>query len=1060
MGFHIRDSYLNEQETYHAALQLLSTKNRFIPNYKCDLQNNLIAVVGGAEAKTSLYIANVLSIYNIPQPRAQRVGLLKDRAGTLEVERQSLPSLFGGAKAASVVSQLNRKRHWNQTRRRILGKAHRVRHRGTAHLAAVGHRPLEVLVSFRAMVLTYSSTSLMNETLSGLSTYRMVPNEAQQYKGILQLILHFRWTWIGFITVDDERGERFQHAMVPLFYQNGICVAFVSELRQNFMISSYFGMMEYALKHYDIVMESKADTVVLFGDTGTVLFIRWVIRLSEEGFTTAKTKGKVYITAIQMDFTSYYYQRDWGNMILHGAISFTVHTNELPGFHQFLQSRKHLRTKGDGFIRDFWEQAFLCEFSESKVKKDFHKNCTGEEKLESLSADVFEMSMTGTSYTIYNAVYAVAHALHDLYSSPYGHRRMLKRKKYSLFHQPLWQTQPLSVCSESCHPGSMKQMKKGEPFCCYDCKPCPEGKISNQKDLDDCTQCRQDHYPNVGQNQCIPKYITFLSYEESLGITLVTLVFSFSFITLFVLGIFIKHHSTPIVKANNKNLTYSLLICLLLCFLCALLFIGQPQLVSCLLQQVIFGMVFSVAISCVLAKTAMVVLAFLSTQPGSSLRKWVGKGVGNSIVISCSFIQAVLCFVWLATFPPFPDADVQTETEAVVLECNVGSVTMFYCVLGYMGFLAIVSFMVAFLARKLPDSFNEAKFITFSLLVFCSVWISFVPTYLSTKGKFMVAVEIFSILASSAALLGCIFAPKCYIILLRPELNNRDHLKFSSSTVKTEAKNYAPLKSSLVKILPADTVLSKSRMRGMGVVTKNYQHILALEFAIKEINENPQILPNITLGFHIYDSYLDATWTYHATLQLISMRNRFVPNYTCALQDSLMAVIGGLASETSHQIANILGIYKIPQMDFQSITFYQDWDIQIVHGALSFAVHSSELKGFKQFLHGRNPFNTKEDGFIWDFWQQAFYCTLPNSVLDKKGDTCNGEERLEKLPGPLFEMSMTGYSYSIYNAMYAVAHAVQVMYSSKCHQGVMMVGDRRKHCNQQTWEVFGLKSVL
>ncbi|XP_060110791.1 vomeronasal type-2 receptor 26-like [Heteronotia binoei] len=338
------------------------------------------------------------------------------------------------------------------------------------------------------------------------------------------------------------------------------------------------------------------------------------------------------------------------------------------------------------------------------------------------------------------------------------------------------QTHPLSVCSESCLPGFWKRMKEGEPFCCYDCIPCPERKISNQKDSDECITCAQDHYSNREQNQCIPKDITFLSYEELLGIILVTFVLSFSFITLLVQGIFIKHHSTPIVKANNRNLTYCLLICLLLCFLCALLFIGQPQLVSCLLQQVIFGMVFSVAISCVLAKTVMVVVAFLSIQPGSSLRKWVGKGVGNSIVISCSLFQAVLCFVWLATSPPFPDVDMHSEAEAVVLECNVGSVTMFYCVLGYMGFLAIVSFVVAFLARKLPDSFNEAKFITFSLLVFCSVWISFVPTYLSTKGKSMVTVEIFSILSSSAGLLGCIFIPKCFIIMLRPELNNREYM--------------------------------------------------------------------------------------------------------------------------------------------------------------------------------------------------------------------------------------------------------------------------------------------
>nr|XP_006111379.1 vomeronasal type-2 receptor 26-like [Pelodiscus sinensis] len=774
LGFRIYESFFSPRKTYESAFTLLSTRAIMIPNYKCDRKDQLAAVIGGLGAETSLQMATVLGLYKIPQ-------------------------------------------------------------------------------------ISYGSFhTMLNDKLQFPSVYQMVPNETLQSLGLVRLLQHFRWTWIGLITSDDDSGEKFGQALKRMLTRNSICVAFTERAPLVPSSSMDYAFRELHFKLHATISQTTAEVIVVYGDMDSLLGLKMFLHASSQAALTPI--GKVWITTAQWDFTSSIALNQWTLKPFHGALSFTVHTEEVPGFLGFLQALNPYQPRGDIFIQRFWHSVFNCSILNTSLTIKGGRNCSGKEELAGLPGSDFEMKMSSQSYNIYKGVYAVAHALHALYSSkakkeatgkgpqwelqniqPWELHPFLKNVRFNnsagddvyfdengesssgydilnwiifpnesfvrvkvghvdpraplgqeftineaaiVWNSKFNQTVPRSTCTESCRPGFVKTIREGEPLCCYDCVPCPEGTISSQADAAHCDQCPEDQYPNRDQDTCLPKTVVFLAYGEPLGCAFASFALLFSLLTAWVLGICIKHRETPIVRANNRELTFLLLLSLLLCFLCSLVFIGRPGRVTCLLRQTAFGIIFSISVSSVLAKTVLVVLAFRATTPGARTRK--------SVVTSCSLIQVGICSGWLGTAPPFPDLDLTSEAGHIVVRCNEGSNAAFYCVLGYLGLLALVSFTAAFLARKLPDAFNEAKCITFSMLVFCSAWVAFIPTYLSTTGKYMVAVEIFSILASSAGLLGCIFLPKCYIIVLRPELNTREQLvrKPKSGSLNYEVSSF------------------------------------------------------------------------------------------------------------------------------------------------------------------------------------------------------------------------------------------------------------------------------
>ncbi|KAG8140774.1 hypothetical protein E2320_003429 [Naja naja] len=140
------------------------------------------------------------------------------------------------------------------------------------------------------------------------------------------------------------------------------------------------------------------------------------------------------------------------------------------------------------------------------------------------------------------------------------------------------------------------------------------------------------------------------------------------------------------------------------------------------------------------------------------------------------------------------------------------------------------------------------------------------------------------------------------------------------------------------------------------------------------------------------------------------------------------------------------------QMEFTSIPFQRTRGMDFIHGALSLALSSKEMLEFQKFIQMRKPSSEEEDSLTRLFWEHAFECSFPNAGLDEDSDNeCTGEETLETLPKPLFKSSISGQSYSIYNAVYAVAHALQAMLSSKSRKRGHSW--ELKTLNQQSWQV-------
>lgn len=245
-------------------------------------------------------------------------------------------------------------------------------------------------------------------------------------------------------------------------------------------------------------------------------------------------------------------------------------------------------------------------------------------------------------------------------------------------------------------------------------------------------------------------------------------------------GLFAWHLDTPVVRSAGGRLCF-LMLGSLAGGSCSLYgFFGAPTLPKCLMRQALFSLSFAVFLSCLTVRAFQLVFIFkLSTRLPVCYQAWVqNRGAGLCVALG-SVVQLLICLAWLAVWTPLPTREYQRSPQLVVLDCAEDHSLGFMLAFAYNGLLLLSAFACSYVGRDLPENYNEAKCVTFSLLLNFVCWVAFFTVTSVYQGKYLAAVNALAVLSSLSSGFGGYFLPKCYVLVCRPDLNNTEHFQAS-----------------------------------------------------------------------------------------------------------------------------------------------------------------------------------------------------------------------------------------------------------------------------------------
>ena len=685
-----------------------------------------------------------------------------------------------------------------------------------AFLSTVSEATANLFGAFEVPQISYASTSSILSNFDYF--FRTVPPDNYQAKVLAELVNRFKWTYIIILYSDDSHGRDGSVEFTKLLKNMSTdtrCIAAQIPLRHN--PSNYKGAVDQMMRKW----VSNASVVVLFGHTDNAIGILTEIKartITDSNFPLQN------ITWIGSD--------SWGNKLpdefhpmARGMLSVVHQVKASKAFDDYFLSLNPLTNRNPWFI-EFWEATFNCSLGASPDLDDCEMNN------QTLSRTATRYSQSNEVPLVFDAVFALAHSIHNIINDRCSNGELCREilsnynvingtflrqqllnvsfpstvseklvsfdengdvsgsyyilnlqsrpnKQYSFEIIGTWDMEnhlsitediewikgdkvPVSKCSEPCGNNQRFVPIPDQEACCFRCMTCQNRRILRNGR---CIPCKIGFIPNKNHSECMEIPVTYFTWSDPVAIFIVVLGCIGIMATLIVIAVFAIYFNNDLIKASSRELSLIQLAGILLSFTLPFFYTAKPSTTICGIRKFGIGTCFSLSYSALLVKTNRIHRIF-NRKPSTSLKLRFISPL-SQVLMTCGLIGVQILNVAVFSVVEPPGTEIilsNTEKKIICSPPTIGIAVS----LGYDFLLLIISTYFAFLARKVPDNYNEAKIVGVTLYTTCIIWLAFVPAYFATVNR-EVTYQVISLMMgtvlSAFTTLSCLYLSKIVILI-------------------------------------------------------------------------------------------------------------------------------------------------------------------------------------------------------------------------------------------------------------------------------------------------------